>query len=279
MSSHWENIKRAPAALLRPYITEYSFRRVRVLTGQTLTQTMPVWCQTTIDFFFGENIITVDDETGKIIPFAKCLFRGIRTHTKNHLEIKGDFTVFLIRFTPVGFYRLLGVPAYLFTDQVIDGTLIDKQLFLEITERLSPCTNIESCVVVVEPYLLNLAYRAERNIRASEPVGKMIQFMSASKVPDSVSFLQNKVGLSQRQLERNFIKEIGTTPKHYSRMLRFTNMLYKKMQDSNSKWSSIAYDFNYTDQMHLIHDFKCFLGVTPTRFDTENYAGFEDTPF
>lgn len=278
MSSHWKVIKKEPIALLRPFIIEYSFRRVRVPAGQVLIQEMPVWCQTTIDFFLGDNVVTVDNDTGRTIPFSRCLFRGLRTHKKNHLELKGEVTVFIIRFTPIGFYNLLGIPANLFKDEVIDGTLVNKILFGEIAERLMPCADIESCITIVEPYLLKLGYHAEWDNRPSGCVNQMVRLMSTEKVPISVKWLQSKVSLSQRQLERNFLKEIGTTPKHYSRMLRFTNLVYLKMEQQHIKWAALAYEFNYTDQMHLINDFKYFLGITPSQFNAENYACFEEKP-
>jgi AraC-like DNA-binding protein len=81
-----------------------------------------------------------------------------------------------------------------------------------------------------------------------------------------------KVSLSDRQLERNFSKEIGTTPKLYSNMVRFENLLRYRIDFPDKSWTEIAYEFNYYDQMHLIKAFKRFLDITPSDFRAGNFA-------
>jgi AraC-like DNA-binding protein len=186
----------------------------------------------------------------------------------------GNFTAFILRLTPAGLYGLLGIPANEFKDQLIDCTLIRASLFAEITERLMGCNDIDSCVAVVEPYLMKMA----GTTLISAPVDHMAMLISANRVPPAIKGLQEKVCLSHRQLERNFTKEVGITPKYYSRMIRFTNMLYYKMQYPAIKWPAVSYEFNYTDQTHLIRDFQHFLGITPNEFVPDNFACLEHLP-
>ncbi|GAA0564810.1 helix-turn-helix domain-containing protein [Chitinophaga japonensis] len=278
MFSPWTITKRLPARPLRPFIMEYSFRNVKVPAGHTHIQHMPVWCQSTLDFFLGERITTINCASALEVPFARSVIRGLRTHQKHYIRVQGDFTVFVVKLTPGGLHGLLGIPAHLFCDEVVDGTLVHRALFAEITEQLLPCTDIDSCVAIAEPYLLKLAQKNAYSMHAYGAVDLMTRLINTGKVPGPIAQLQQKVCLSQRQLERNFMKEVGTSPKHYSRMVRFTNMLYYKMRHKGITWPALAYEFGYTDQMHLTRDFRYFLGDSPGRFRAENYACFEETP-
>lgn len=73
------------------------------------------------------------------------------------------------------------------------------------------------------------------------------------------------VGLSQRQLRRVFNYYIGTTPKTFSKVVRFQRILNAKPSVQSLKRSKIFYDVGFFDQAHFIKDFKTFYGVTPTR--------------
>lgn len=256
--------KKAPAEALRPFITEYVFRQVEV----PVVKAMPLRYISSIDFFLGEDFETTDYKTGALLPFSRCSIRGPRTFRKNAIRIEKDFVSFVIRFKPTGLYGLLGISAHLFRDEAIDGASVSA-LFPEITERLMACKDIDACIAVVEPYLLSLAKKASYT---SAGVGRMVELVMASPAKASIHALQQQVCLSQRQLERNFVKEIGTTPKLYSRMLRFSKMLHFKMHYMETKWSGLAYEFDYADQMHLIKDFQHFLGVTPGEFVAEDFA-------
>ncbi|MRG45798.1 helix-turn-helix domain-containing protein [Chitinophaga sp. SYP-B3965] len=257
--------KRTPAEALRPFITEYVFRTVKV----PVVKAMPLRYLSSIDFFLGADFETTDHRTGELLPFSRCSIRGPRTFRKSAIRIEKDFVSFVIRFKPTGLYGLLGISAHLFRDEAIDGALVLPALFPEITERLMACKDIDSCIAVVEPYLLVLAKKASYT---SVGVDQMVKLVMASSAKTSINALQQKVCLSQRQLERNFVKEIGTTPKLYSRMVRFSNMLQHKMHHTDTKWSGLAYEFDYADQMHLIKDFQHFLGVSPGDFVAEDFA-------
>lgn len=257
--------KKAPAEALSPFITEYVFRTVKV----PVAKAMPLRYISSIDFFLGDDFETTDYRTGELIPFSRCAIRGPRTFRKNAIRIEKDFVSFVIRFKPTGLYGLLGISAHLFRDEAIDGALVMPSLFPELTERLMACKDIDSCIAVAEPYLLALA---KKTSYMSVGVEQMVKLVISSPAKVSINALQQNVCLSQRQLERNFVKEIGTTPKLYSRMVRFSNMIRYKMDHADTKWSGLAYEFDYVDQMHLIKDFQHFLGVTPGEFVPEDFA-------
>ena len=70
-------------------------------------------------------------------------------------------------------------------------------------------------------------------------------------------------GISPRQLRRLFDFYIGDTPKTFSRVIRFQNILAAKPSRQSLKENHLFLDAGYFDQAHFIKDFKSFYGETP----------------
>ena len=72
-------------------------------------------------------------------------------------------------------------------------------------------------------------------------------------------------GISPRQLRRLFKHYIGDTPKTFSKVVQFQNILRAKPSNQSLKDNKLFYDIGYYDQSHFIKDFKNFYGVTPAK--------------
>jgi AraC-like DNA-binding protein len=72
-------------------------------------------------------------------------------------------------------------------------------------------------------------------------------------------------GVSPRQLRRLFEYYIGDTPKTFSKVVRFQNILRAKPSAQSLRKNKLFFDAGYFDQAHFIKEFKNFYGVTPAR--------------
>lgn len=72
-------------------------------------------------------------------------------------------------------------------------------------------------------------------------------------------------GISPRQLRRLFDFYIGDTPKVFSRVVRFQNVLKAKPSQRSLRENKLFFDVGYYDQAHFIKEFKNFYGVTPNK--------------
>lgn len=70
-------------------------------------------------------------------------------------------------------------------------------------------------------------------------------------------------GLSNRQMRRIFSHYIGTSPKTFSKVIRFQNILHAKPSAQSLKHNKLFYGLGFYDQAHFIKDFKSLYGVTP----------------
>jgi len=57
---------------------------------------------------------------------------------------------------------------------------------------------------------------------------------------------------------------VGATPKTLSRLARLQNVC--RLWDTGKPLTEIAYEAGFSDQPHLIHDFKRFTGMAPEAF-------------
>jgi AraC-like DNA-binding protein len=72
-------------------------------------------------------------------------------------------------------------------------------------------------------------------------------------------------GVSARQLRRLFAYYIGDTPKTFSKVVRFQNILKAKPSRQSLRQNTLFFDEGYFDQSHFIKEFKRFFGVTPSK--------------
>lgn len=83
----------------------------------------------------------------------------------------------------------------------------------------------------------------------------------------SIYDLAKKNFTTVRQLERNFKKLIGLSPKEYSNIIRFQNaMNLIKNSKLNRSLLDIAFECGYYDHSHLSNEFKRNTGLSPSSF-------------
>jgi len=81
-----------------------------------------------------------------------------------------------------------------------------------------------------------------------------------------ISELEASAGMSARQLERKFKRDIGVSPKTFARIERFKAVVSSIEHHRQPDWAGVAAEFGYSDQPHLVREFKSFAGCTPQQF-------------
>lgn len=72
--------------------------------------------------------------------------------------------------------------------------------------------------------------------------------------------------LSLSQFERQFKQWIGVAPKTLARLIRFEQARDRLVLDPSTNIHDLVHHLGYTDQAHLIHEFKAFSAWTPHAF-------------
>lgn len=72
--------------------------------------------------------------------------------------------------------------------------------------------------------------------------------------------------ISFRQIERQFKRYIGISPKYYQRILRINRVREQLKQSPDVSLTEIAYQQGYSDQAHMIREFRAFNHITPKQY-------------
>jgi len=81
-----------------------------------------------------------------------------------------------------------------------------------------------------------------------------------------VSKVASRLGLLRRTLVRRFSSEVGITPKRFARVHRLQRVLRAVRRSSTPDWCALAVEHGFTDQAHLIHDFRDLTDITPSAY-------------
>jgi AraC-like DNA-binding protein len=63
-----------------------------------------------------------------------------------------------------------------------------------------------------------------------------------------------------------FKKQIGLPPKAVARILRFHGIVRRLNRECVTSWADAAAASGYSDQSHLIRDFRRFMGESPGQY-------------
>jgi transcriptional regulator GlxA family with amidase domain len=79
-----------------------------------------------------------------------------------------------------------------------------------------------------------------------------------------LSQLASRLGLLPRTFARRFTELVGIKPKRFARVQRLQRILRAVRLSDHPDWCALAVQSGYTDQAHLIHDFRDLADITPT---------------
>ncbi|MFC4872065.1 AraC family transcriptional regulator [Negadavirga shengliensis] len=180
-------------------------------------------------------------------------------------EVRFDKTVptFGIRFKPEGIYNLFGIPAAEFSADYIDMNCVLDAGFRSFSEKLREKTAVSEMTELAGAYLLTNLHSNNINYYY---LNRAAEFIRKTDGMIRMDELINNVYISHRQLEREFKEKIGVSPKQYIRIARLNAVNRLLSSPSRHDLTSVSYDTGFSDQAHLIRDFKQFVGLPPSHF-------------
>ena len=250
----------SPRPELQGYVRAFAQRRIDKDDGAAFVEPVPASLEPVMNFEFGiRPVVEVGDESrftvNQLSIVGHSAYRPLSMHLCSGVE---SFAIF---FQPLAYWQLFRLPISGFVNRDYDGCAVLGSEGHELWNRMGETPDFDGRVKLAEGYLLRKAMNANRNTSIMNAARYM--FRAKGAVP--LQHVASQLSLGMRQFERNFVREMGFSPKLYSRVARFQSLLDTKIHCQGTRWADLANEFGYYDQMHMIRDFQKLSGLTPER--------------
>ena len=187
------------------------------------------------------------------------------------IEPTGYVNTFAIRFYPYGFANFVATPLKdLINKETPLELLFGEKTAKDLEIKMIEATNSNERIEIIETFLIN---RLNEKSTINNIVKTTIDVLLATNGSASISKILKEDLSKRRQLERNFIKQIGVSPKQFGKVIRLQTALKLLLNKKKENLTEIAYESEYFDQAHFIKDFEAFTGINPKDFlGNENMA-------
>lgn len=193
--------------------------------------------------------------------FNKVWISGLH---QNYLSISAhkNSEMMVIQFKHLGAYPFIHKQLDQLTEKVLQAEQIFGNDIIELRNSILQVTSVREKFDKVENWLLK---RFDANYIPSKEIEEIMSVLKQSS-SKGIAELQKNYPKTHKQLISDFKKYVGISPKYFHRILRFNDILLQINQKKHISWSSISYEFGYSDQSHFIKDFKHFSGFNPEEF-------------
>lgn len=190
----------------------------------------------------------------------RMVISGVQDHARSLTHACGSETV-IVRFTEAGAAAFLRESAGQFSNQTID--LLDV-LPNDLRSRFQDLP--ESHAASAEYFDTVERHLADHLLMAAEisgPIAAATAMIRRHGGNLRSERLARAVGMSERALERAFLREVGVRPKMLSRLARLEHVC--ELWDRGHSLTDVAQHAGYTDQPHMVRDFRDLTGASPRR--------------
>lgn len=241
---------------------------------------------------FGKDICVLemdDTDTEKKLPFYADGFAGIiysksanpfyqqpngkklpgfylygQTVEPITLDVTGAFKLILIRLYPFAVRILLGVDPKVLKDDCYDLRLVENVDTKHTLEKLEQLDDWDDIIEVIADYFNELLKNA--SINPDYRIKLAINLILKTNGTISIKEVRDKLCVTERTLERHFLKEIGVTAKQFAKIIQFRSAIKQMTETDYVNLTEIGYDNRFADQSHFIRSFKRYTGKTPKEF-------------
>jgi AraC-like DNA-binding protein len=242
-----------PAGTLRRYVREILWVRSEQPRLQTL---LPETTLTLVLRQSGRASLHSED-----LPCA--IVSGLQQRTRV-VEPAAHSSLIVVRFTEVGAPAILHDRADLLYNRTLPlEDVLTRQPIEHIQNVLADERSIQRQFAAVERFLSS-RIQPQHGAAISPQIEAAVELIRRSEGRASVAAIARHAAMSQSALERQFRAAVGATPKTVSRLARLQHIC--RLWDAGKTLTEIAFAAGYSDQPHMVHDFRLFTGASPEAF-------------
>jgi AraC-like DNA-binding protein len=168
-----------------------------------------------------------------------------------------------INLSPLGAYRLLGIPMRELANSSAALDALPHRGLAGLADRLAEAPTWADRVATLDRKLLDWS----TDWPAVDPeVSWVWRRLAGSGGQAAIGKLADEVGWSRRRLANRFREQVGLAPKPTARVLRFRRAAALLRRADATTISAVAATCGYADHAHLTREFGELAGCTPTDY-------------
>ncbi|WP_432666957.1 helix-turn-helix domain-containing protein [Wukongibacter baidiensis] len=176
-------------------------------------------------------------------------------------NLRGNGEILGIKFRIGTFNNFTNEKMSTFTNRKIG---IGKVLNSKPWSKLNNINNTQSKIEHIEDILRGYPRQVDdKRILAEE----IVNFIRVNNYVSSVGIVADNFAISVRSIQRIFDKYLGVNPKWVIRMFRLQELKKEIESNNHLDWADLAAKLEYSDQSHMINDFKSILNITPEEYN------------
>jgi AraC-like DNA-binding protein len=190
---------------------------------------------------------------------ATLEFQG-SVHQPRAFHPTGDFEIVAVKFYPDAAIPILGIRAGEHLDAIEPLTNFDVRLGRDLLSEMGETRSWSRALAL----LLNVIRdRVVQNDGSTTQAQAYAAAVRAAPSSNPVEWAADQLSISARQIRRVFGRELGISPKRFTRILRLLKTVRAADAAPRPRWAHLAYEFGYSDQAHLINEARALVGLTP----------------
>jgi len=212
---------------------------------------------TDIIFNFGAPLISKVGSDLHINSFKSFIVgnmtRAVLSSTQSQYNLLG------VRFKPGAMQNWIRLPMNEFTDEIANAEAYPVFQFWreQLYEQSATAGRISRLNTLLLQHFSPFPQRSTELALAK---------LQDAKGICSISQLCREIGISQKQMERNFKQHVGLTPKQFARTIQFNHVSTLLRAKGEDSLLQLAADGGYADHAHFTKSFRAFSGITPSEF-------------
>ena len=177
-----------------------------------------------------------------------------------------------LRIRAAGFCQMISMQLYPWAVKPILNIDADWQRFADDLTQIVAHRGYGEAIHCYQEYVCKTAYRHKHDVMLIRTAGHLLH---RSHGQIRMADLAAQSYLSSSQFERQFKHYTAISPKAYARIVRFGSLLATLLVNPSIRLADLADVYGYSDQAHLIREFKSFAHCTPRDFAASAPAYFE----
>lgn len=189
-------------------------------------------------------------------------FCGLQDHAFETIpQVHGHcIATFAIRFYPWALHCFASDSLVITRNACLPGEMLFKPLINPIIRRMEDGWHLAGLIACTEQLLLSLFGKRAHTTLLLNAMHDALCHPGRLSVPE----IACNSSVSTRQLERIFVQYTGIPPKSMQTLLRYQQVLEEAIFSPRFDVQDMVYKYGYTDQSHLLHEFRRYHTMTPS---------------